>query len=264
MKYPLLRYGATGGTVRLLQFLLKDAGYLSGEPDGIFGNITQNAVKAFQKDGGYVVDGVVGQQTWKALHRMQDNRLLTEKDLQSAAEDLGCELAMIKAISEVESSGRGFLEDGRPKILYERHLMRRFLVRDGLTTLVELASTHLPNIVDSLTGGYVGGAAEWDRFNTAYGLHRQFAIQATSWGRYQILGMHWERLGMASAEAMKLCMERSEKDHLEALVGFIKTDARLLRATREKDFTTFAEIYNGPSHRSYDKKMEAAYHRLIT
>lgn len=36
-------------------------------PDGIFGPITEEAVKAFQKNNGLVVDGIVGPKTWAIL-----------------------------------------------------------------------------------------------------------------------------------------------------------------------------------------------------
>ncbi|MFD0545067.1 peptidoglycan-binding protein [Streptomyces mexicanus] len=35
--------------------------------DGIYGPLTENAVKRLQKRAGLVVDGIVGPHTWKAL-----------------------------------------------------------------------------------------------------------------------------------------------------------------------------------------------------
>ena len=35
--------------------------------DGIFGALTEEAVKDFQKENGIVADGIVGQQTWSKL-----------------------------------------------------------------------------------------------------------------------------------------------------------------------------------------------------
>ena len=48
--------------------------------------------------------------------------MLRESDLIAAADRLDVPLASIKAVNEVESSGRGFLADGRPVILFERHV----------------------------------------------------------------------------------------------------------------------------------------------
>jgi murein DD-endopeptidase MepM/ murein hydrolase activator NlpD len=59
---PVLRYGATGSSVRTLQSRL---GGLSA--DGSFGPATLRSVKAFQSRKGLSVDGVVGPKTWAAL-----------------------------------------------------------------------------------------------------------------------------------------------------------------------------------------------------
>ena len=59
--HPTLRFGSRGEAVRRLQKLL------GVTADGIFGRITENAVKAFQKRHGLVVDGIVGARTWAQL-----------------------------------------------------------------------------------------------------------------------------------------------------------------------------------------------------
>jgi peptidoglycan hydrolase-like protein with peptidoglycan-binding domain len=46
---------------------LKDKGFNPGTIDGVFGLGTKSAVRAFQKANDLVADGIVGQQTWKAL-----------------------------------------------------------------------------------------------------------------------------------------------------------------------------------------------------
>ena len=54
-------YGATGERVRLVQELI------GADVDGIFGDETLAAVKAYQAKRGLAVDGIVGIETWKAL-----------------------------------------------------------------------------------------------------------------------------------------------------------------------------------------------------
>ncbi len=63
---PTLRFGNTGNSVRVLQWLLLTHGYAI-EIDGIFGALTETAVKAFQNRRNLVVDGIVGQKTWYQL-----------------------------------------------------------------------------------------------------------------------------------------------------------------------------------------------------
>lgn len=64
---PTLRNGSRGPEVAELQRLLIAHGFNPGAVDGIFGNQTEAAVRAFQRSRNLVVDGIVGVQTWTAL-----------------------------------------------------------------------------------------------------------------------------------------------------------------------------------------------------
>lgn len=66
---PLLWRGSRGRQVERLQQFLRRHGLLS-EPakvDGVFGKLTEAAVKAFQERHGLAPDGIVGPLTWRAL-----------------------------------------------------------------------------------------------------------------------------------------------------------------------------------------------------
>ncbi|WP_197507674.1 peptidoglycan-binding protein, partial [Mycobacterium sp. ACS4331] len=62
-----LRYGSTGGDVRVAQTKLKDWGYYWGNVDGIYGWRMLQALYDFQAANGLMVDGIVGPSTWAAL-----------------------------------------------------------------------------------------------------------------------------------------------------------------------------------------------------
>ena len=63
----LLKEGSSGPVVKQLQQRLQEKGFNPGSIDGVFGLGTKAAVRAFQKANGLEPDGIVGQQTWKAL-----------------------------------------------------------------------------------------------------------------------------------------------------------------------------------------------------
>ena len=65
--YPTLKKGARGNITKLLQEKLVSLGYNTNGVDGIFGFGTEKAVISFQKNNGLVVDGIVGQNTWRKL-----------------------------------------------------------------------------------------------------------------------------------------------------------------------------------------------------
>ncbi len=67
LEYPILREGSNNVYVRILQSMLKSAGFYSGAVDGIFGPNTKNAVINFQSSQGLTPDGIVGPKTWQAL-----------------------------------------------------------------------------------------------------------------------------------------------------------------------------------------------------
>lgn len=64
---PTLRRGSTGKVVKDLQLYLNAKTGAGLEPDGVFGDKTEEAVKAFQRDNGLTDDGIVGPKTWVAM-----------------------------------------------------------------------------------------------------------------------------------------------------------------------------------------------------
>lgn len=63
----MLKKGSNGTDVRDMQIMLNSLGYDCGTADGIFGNKTVTAVKAFQAAEGLTVDGIAGPKTLEIL-----------------------------------------------------------------------------------------------------------------------------------------------------------------------------------------------------
>ena len=86
-------------------------------------------------------------------------KLLQEHDYESAAFEIGCEVAAVKAVAEVESAGAGFLQDGRAKILFEGHIFYKY-------TKGKYPESDI-NYKKWTKQYYVGGAGEYERLAKA-------------------------------------------------------------------------------------------------
>ncbi|MNJ15696.1 putative peptidoglycan binding domain protein [compost metagenome] len=269
---PTLRHGDRGQAVSQLQKQLNQSG---AKPalvvDGDFGDVTEKAVRAYQVKVGLVDDGIAGEKTRTALAGGDCRLLLGNATLVAAAERLGVELAAIYAVNEVESLGQGFLANGKPKVLFERHVMYNRLTMpldegDNVADLKrhadELAASH-PHLVNPRPGGYIGGAGEHQRLAQARMLDANRADESASWGGFQVMGYHWARLGYPSLADFVTRMHRDEAEHFEAFVRFIETDPALHKALKGRKWAQFAKLYNGPAYARnlYDVKLERAYER---
>lgn len=179
-------------------------------------------------------------------------------DYSSAAKLLGCNVAMIQAFAEVESSGGGFWQfsddDWRPKILFEAHVFSRL-------TDHKYDNLH-PNISSEKWNKdlYLYGKREYRRLDEACVLNREAGLQSASWGKFQIMGFNYRHVGYEKLQDFVNAMYRSESDHLKAFCGFILSDAKLRGALAQHDFRTMALRYNGAGQVNiYANKLRQAY-----
>jgi hypothetical protein len=190
---------------------------------------------------------------------------INEQDLRDAATALSAELASVKAVSQVESRGDGFLASGRPKILFERHIFSGSSYGTGHA----YDATH-PDISDTSPGGYgAGGEHQYDRLYKAMACDRPAALKSASWGRFQIMGFNFSVAGFTSVEDFVAQMYVSEGQHLLAFTNYVKNTSGLQKALQDKDWTTFAQKYNGPDYKNavpkpYDEMLEDAYDSFAT
>lgn len=267
------RYGQNKDDVIHLQEQLVRAGYKLSI-DGIFGYETEGAVMQFQKDARLVIDGIVGAKTWKSLiveTEISDakdlsakmmNKTLSEDDLLYAADELEVELATIKAVNEVESSGSGFILD-RPKILFEGHVFWRRLKAYRIDPTIFVNEGYENVLYESWERKhYLGGLREYERLERAREIHNGAAFESASWGLFQIMGYHWHDLGYKSIYEFAECMHKSEGEHLKAFVRFVIHN-NLAGHLQRKNWAAFARGYNGSGYKqnNYDIKLARAYNR---
>lgn len=256
-----LRVGDHGADVTVLQTRLTAVG-VPVTLTGFYDSATEAAVRRFQRGAGLVTDGVAGPRTHGALAGRPNPGALSQADIAFAADELGVEVAALQAVIEVESPQGGFLPDGRVVILFERHVFWRRLVATG----IDPAALDAPaSILCQERGGYLGGAAEYMRLAQAKALAHEPAMEACSWGRFQIMGYHAQALGYASASSMAAAFATGEAEHLCAFVRFVRADTELHKALRGRKWAAFAKRYNGPAYADnlYDAKLARAYARHV-
>ena len=133
-----IKIGYKGKELDTLKEYLARYGYSISDTD-MFNEEIYDAVVDFQKDQGLDADGIVGYYTWEALFFADRKNVLaiTEDDFRKAAALLDVELAALKAVEEVETTGRGgFLPSGKPRILFEGHIFWKQLKKRGINPLL--------------------------------------------------------------------------------------------------------------------------------
>jgi hypothetical protein len=130
------------------------------------------------------------------------NAQLVELDFERAAAALGCSVAAVKAVCEVEAPEGAFDTAGRPRILFEGH---KFSAATGGRFDRSHPTLSHPTWSRQF---YARGATadirnggEHQRLQAAAQLDRQAALASASWGRFQILGANFKACGFDSLQA---------------------------------------------------------------
>jgi hypothetical protein len=260
--------------VRVVQDLLNKCGNPPSPPLAVSGAIdprTVAAIAAFQKTVMHTPDGRVdpGGKTFAALIRatgavandassalpaVRGGARLSEADFARAAKRLDCEVACVKAVTEVEAGGGGFYASGRPKILFEAHVFSRRTEHQYDASHPDISSFKWNRKL------YKRGEDEYERLEKAVSVNREAALESASWGLFQIMGFHYKNAGFDSVDAYVEAMFESEGRQLDAFIDFLKA-TKIDTHLRAKRWADFAKAYNGPGYaqNKYDLKLAAAY-----
>lgn len=180
---------------------------------------------------------------------------LTDGDVRTIAGYLGCEIAAVRAVLQIEAAGKGFDNQKRPKMLFEPHVFYRELgpgvkrdraVKEGLAYAKWKA------------GAYP--ADSYPRLTKAISINRDAALRSASWNIGQVMGFNHKAAGFADVSAFVEAMKHSEGAGVYAMARFIVSKG-LHRHLRAKNWSSFAKGYNGSSYAThgYHTKLAAAY-----
>lgn len=181
---------------------------------------------------------------------------LSDEDFRIVAEELGVEVAAIKAVVSIEAGAnmKGFWAPGVPVINFDRTMYNRFRSK---------AKDKSGAKGEKVPAGLTGYALrEWTLLINARKVNAQGANMGTFWGMFQIGGFNWKICGCSSLDDFISRMSYSEREQLELFASFLKSTG-FVRYLREKNWSAFARRYNGSSYasRRYHTRLAAAYKR---
>ncbi len=181
-----------------------------------------------------------------------ESRPLSDEGIDQICSTLDVSEPEIWAVLTVETRGFGFLQDRRPRILFERHIFH------GLTQ--GRRDRGHADISNAKPGGYVGDTGEYTRLEKAMSLDRVAALQSASWGIGQVMGFNYAAAGFVTIDDMVAATVKDENAQLLAMANFIK-GSNLARALQRRNWVSFARGYNGPEFKknAYDARLAAAH-----
>lgn len=186
---------------------------------------------------------------------------ITEQQYKKVASSLGCEVASIKAVEKVESSGNGFLKDGRPKILFEGHIFWKQLLVIGKNPAALRKGNEdilYPTWnVDAVRPLYK--LDQYQRLEKAKKIDEAAALKSASWGAFQIMGFNHKTCGFSTVQKF-VQAQQDEFEQLNAFASYL-LHTHLSVNLKHKDWKGFARGYNGPDYwkNKYDTKLQTAY-----
>jgi len=185
---------------------------------------------------------------------------------------LNIEPAIATSVLCVESSGKGF-EDGRMIIRFENHIFWKYWGKGHQETFnkyfkFDPNKKWLGHQFCDFDGSWVdfhklGQMGERDVFAFANQLDVKAAIDSISMGMPQIMGFNYKRIGYKSEKEMFDAFSTELRSQIIGLFDFIGVGTKMCSALQNKDFLTFAKLYNGPGNAEvYSNKIKTNYESL--
>ena len=181
-----------------------------------------------------------------------------DRDIIDACKNQDIEIRTLLTFISVETGGMGFdSKTGKITIQFEPVWFRK-------------KAPYAPSGLWSVNKVDVQ-AKEWLAFNDAFSKNKDAAMQATSIGLGQIMGLHYKRLGYNTVGAMWDDAKKGIPQQVGQIVKFIKSDKNLELALKNRNWSEVAKLYNGAGYKElakkynrlpYDQSMQIAYDKF--
>lgn len=192
----------------------------------------------------------------------EQSKSLTQEDYKEVAEELGVDVAAIKAVVDIEAgvAHKGFWTEGKPLINFDLTTYRKRAAARKIN-LGKYQNSHA--VIFSKPNAKKYGsqqAGQQARLDAAMSIDSISAIEGTFWGMFQIGGFNYKLCGTSSQQEFFEKMSRSERDQLELFAEFLK-NTKMVEPLRKLDWASFARRYNGASYasRGYHTRLANAY-----
>lgn len=192
---------------------------------------------------------------------------LTDARIAEIARENGIHPAALLAVKLIESGTKsGFLDSGKPQILFEGHVFYKYLKANVKSLDINKLCAQYPNIVYPKwdKSKYFGGEKEWTRLEQARKINMKYANYAASWGMFQVMGFNYKTCGCKSIDEFVEKMCTSQEQQLLLTLNFLK-NSNLIVPLQKRQWATFAKGYNGPgfAQNKYHIKLQAAYNNYL-
>lgn len=192
---------------------------------------------------------------------------LTDARIAEIARENGIHPAALLAVKLIESGTKsGFLDSGKPQILFEGHVFYKYLKANVKSLDMNKLCAQYPNIVYPKwdKSKYFGGEKEWTRLEQARKINMKYANYAASWGMFQVMGFNYKTCGCKSIDEFVEKMCTSQEQQLLLTLNFLK-NSNLIVPLQKRQWATFAKGYNGPgfTQNKYHIKLQAAYNNYL-
>ncbi len=178
-----------------------------------------------------------------------NNKRLTRDEIHAIANDRGLNPNLMEAFVNEYAPEQGFLSDGRPIVVFQRHLFWKHILplyRTGIKRrqfkALAFANRDImhPTPAPPVSLSYDD---EWRKLERAISINKEAAWQSVNWGRFGLAGEHFLSAGFADITSFVEAHQKHEAEQLKAFLNHLSaTDyngIKLLDYLKNNDLEKF-------------------------